>query len=65
MDDLKNVKFKSGLTYEESMVLAEKYISSMSLSDYKSTATKYFGELLREVPMWRNIANDILTKEAK
>tara|TARA_R100000388_G_C7196544_1_gene136222 strand:+ start:134 stop:331 length:198 start_codon:yes stop_codon:yes gene_type:complete len=65
MNDLKNIKFKSGLTYEESMVLAEKYISSMSLADHKSTAIKYFGELLREVPMWRNIANDILTKEAK
>ena len=65
MDDLKNIKFKSGLTYDESVLLAEKYIDSMKLSDHKSTAIKYFGELLREVPMWRNIANDILAKEAK
>lgn len=65
MSDLKNIKFKSGLTYDESVILAEKYIDSMNLSDHKSTAIKYFSELLREIPMWRNIANDILAKEAK
>ena len=65
MSDLKNIKFKSGLTYDESMTIAEKYIDSMSISDYKSTAIRYFGELLRENPMWRNIANDILAKGAK
>ena len=65
MSDLKNIKFKSGLTYDESVMLAEKYIDSMNLSDHKSTAIRYFGELLRENPMWRNIANDILAKGAK
>ena len=65
MNDLKNIKFKSGLTYDESVMLAEKYINSMNISDYKSAAIRYFSELVRENPMWRNIANDILTREAK
>lgn len=65
MSDLKNIKFKSGLTYDESVMLAEKYIDSMNLSDHKSTAIRYFSELVRENPMWRNIANDILAKGAK
>ena len=65
MNDLKNIKFKAGLTYDESVMLAEKYIDSMNLSDHKSTAIRYFSELVRENPMWRNIANDILAKGAK
>jgi hypothetical protein len=46
------------------MSIAEKYIDSMSGTDYKWAAVKYFGELVRNDKMWRNIANDILSKEA-
>jgi hypothetical protein len=63
MNDLNNTKFPSGLTYDESMTIAEKYIDNMSGSDYKWMAVKYFGELVRSDKMWRNIANDILSKK--
>lgn len=61
--DLNTTKFPSGLTYDESMTIAEKYIESMSGTDYKWMAVKYFGELVRNDKMWRNIANDVLRKE--
>ena len=69
MSDLSNTKDPSGLTYDESVILAEKYIELMSGSldtkmHYQFMAKKYFGELLRQIPMWRTIANDLL-KEAK
>ena len=64
MSDLDNIKFPSGLTYDESMVIAEKYINGMAGSDYKYMAVKYFSELIRSDKMWRNIANRILAKEA-
>jgi len=64
MDDLSNVKFKSGLTYDESVLLASKYVEKYGGIDYEWMAKKYLGELIREVPMWRNIVNDLL-KEAK
>ena len=63
MNDLANIKFPSGLTYDESMTIAEKYIDSMSGTDYKWAAVKYFGELVRNDKMWRSIANDILNKK--
>lgn len=65
MSDLNNIKFPSGLTYDESMAIAEKYINGMSGTDYKSVAKRYFGELVRNDKMWRNIANNVLSKEAK
>ena len=69
MSDLNNMKYPSGLTYDESIILAEKYIEMMGGSidtkmHYEWMAKKYFGELLRQIPMWRNVANDLL-KEAK
>jgi len=64
MNDLSNTKFPSGLTYDESITIAEKYIDSMSGGDYEWMAKKYFGELIRNDKMWRNIANNILSKEA-
>ena len=63
MSDLNNIKFASGLTYDESMLIAEKYINGMSGTDYKYMAVKYFGELIRSDKMWRNIANNVLAKE--
>ena len=65
MNDLANTKFPSGLTYDESMTIAEKYIDNMSGNDYKWAAVKYFSELIRNDKMWRSIATDILSKEAK
>lgn len=64
MNDLSNVKFKSGLTYDESVLLAEKYVEKYGRINYEWMAKKYLGELIREVPMWRSIVNDLL-KEAK
>ena len=69
MSDLNNMKYPSGLTYDESIILAEKYIEMMGGSiytkmHYEWMAKKYFVELLRQIPMWRNVANDLL-KEVK
>lgn len=64
MSDLNNTKFPSGVTYDESILIAEKYVDSMAGDDYKWMAVKYFGELVRNDKMWRSIANTILAKEA-
>ncbi len=47
MKDLNNTNFPSGLTYDESITIAEKYVNSMSGGDSEWMATKYFGELIR------------------